>query len=124
MRLLAERATLRENAARLLDELGGTADEVAMSLHSMGIRVQPSKGGDSPAARYLHAVVGADVQVKHIRVTKRWLLLRTHRRWCSTIRLRLPHPVTEFTISIHRTRPDPADEMTKVNEVPFDGDQS
>ena len=39
MRLLAERAALREDAARLLDELGGTASEVAVSLHSMGVRV-------------------------------------------------------------------------------------
>jgi hypothetical protein len=123
MRLLAERAALRENAARLLDELGGTASEVAMSLRSMGLRVGPSDRGDSPAARYLHAVVGPDTQVKRIRVTKRWLVLKTHRRWCSTIRLRLPHPVREFTISILGTRPNQADDMTEMTEVPFDGDQ-
>jgi hypothetical protein len=124
MRLLAERAALREDAARLLDELGGTASEVAMSLHSMGVGVRSSSGDDSPAARYLQAVVGADTRVKGIRVTKRRLVLKTHRRWCSTVRLRLPHPVKEFTISFHTAQPGGADRMTEVTEVPFDGDQS
>ena len=32
MRVLAERAALREDAARWLDELGGTAGDVAVSL--------------------------------------------------------------------------------------------
>jgi hypothetical protein len=118
MRLLAERAALREDAARLLDELGGTASEVAVSLHSMGIRVRTSSGGDSPAARYLHAVLGADTQVRRVRVTERWLVLKTHRKWRSTIRLRLPHPVREFTISVDAARAD------EVTEVPFEGDQS
>ena len=52
------------------------------------------------------------------------LVLKTHRRWCSTIRLRLPDPVREFTISVHRARLDQADEETEVTEVPFEGDQS
>ena len=106
MRLLAERAALREDAAGLLDELGGTASEVAVSLHSMGIRVWLSSAGDSPAARYLHAVVGADNQVKGVKVTKRSLVLKTHRRWRSTIRLRLPDPVREFTILVDAARAD------------------
>ena len=106
MRLFAERAALREDAARLLDELGGTASEVAVSLHSMGVRVWPSSGGDSPAGRYLHAVLGADTRVKRVKVTKRWLVLKTHRRWRSTIRLRLPQPVREFTILVDAARAD------------------
>jgi len=118
MRLLAERAALREDAARLLDELGGTATEVAVSLHWMGIRVSTTGGADSPAARYLHAVVGADAQVRSVKVTKRWLVLKTHRRWRSTIRLRLPHPVREFSILVDAARAD------EVTEVPFEGDQS
>jgi hypothetical protein len=45
MRVLAERAALREDAACLLGELGGTAREVAQSLcavwapgHRLGVR--------------------------------------------------------------------------------------
>ncbi len=121
MRLLEERAALREDAARLLDELGGTSCDVAVSLHSMGVRVWPSSGGDSPAARYLQAVLGADTQVKGVKVTKRWLVVKTHRRWRSTIRLRLPQPLREFTILADAAR---ADETTEVTEVPFEGDQS
>jgi hypothetical protein len=100
MRPFAERAAFREDAARLLGELGGTASEVAVSLSSMGIGGPPSTTGDSPIARYLNAIVGADTQVKRVRVTKRWLVLETHRRWGSTIWLRLPHPVREFTVSV------------------------
>jgi hypothetical protein len=124
MRLLAERAALREDAARLLDELGGTVSEVAVTLASAGVGVWLSSGADCPAARYLHAVVGADTRVTRIRVTKRWLVLKTHQRWGSTIWLRLPDPVREFTISVNRARLDQADEVTQVTEVPFEGDQS
>jgi hypothetical protein len=104
MRLLTERAALREDAATLMGELGGTAREVAVSLDSLGVQVHSSSAGDSPAARFLHAVVGADDRVKRVRVTKRWLVLKTHRRWWSTIRLRLPHPVTEYIISVDAVR--------------------
>jgi hypothetical protein len=101
-----ERAALREHAATLMGELGDTVSEVATSLGSMGVQVRPSSAGDSPAARYLHAVVCADNRVKRVTVTKQWLVLKTHRRFRSTIRLRLPHPVREFTISVDAARPN------------------
>ena len=41
MRVLAERAALREDAACLLGELGGTAREVALSLCAFGLRGPP-----------------------------------------------------------------------------------
>jgi hypothetical protein len=100
MHLLAERAALREDAATLLSELGGTASEVGVSLGALGVRIRPSSGSDSPPARYLHAVVGADTRVKQIRVTKRWLKIQTHRKGWSTIRLRLPRPVRQFVASL------------------------
>jgi hypothetical protein len=105
MRLLAERSALREDAARLLDELGGTVGEVALSLFSMGIRTeQHSCAGDSPVGRYLNAIVRADSRVIRIRITKRWLGLTTHRRWGSTIWVRLPRPVSEFTVLVNRAQ--------------------
>jgi hypothetical protein len=118
MRLLAERAALREDAARLLGELGGTASEVAISLCALGVPVRTSSPGDSPAARYLNAVVGADTQVKCVRVTRRWVVMKTQRRLWSTIWLRLPHPVREFTLSIDAVRPNEA------TEVPYEGNQA
>jgi hypothetical protein len=99
MGLLAERAALREDAARLLDELGGTVSEVAVSLASMGIQVQPSDPNDSPAARYLHAVIGADNRVRQIKVNTRWLILKTHRRWTPAIWMPIPDPVIRLTVT-------------------------
>ena len=106
MRLLSERAALREEAARLLDELGASAGEIAASLHSM--RPQDSRwgGGEFSVSRYVHAVVGADCRVKSARVTKRWLVLKTDARWWSTIRVQLPPAVREFTETTNRSRPD------------------
>src|SRR5690348_10146576 len=92
MRVLAERAALREDAAGLLDELGGTAGDVAVSLYLIGVRAPASNADASSVARYLHAVIGADTRVKRVWVTKRWLALKTQRRWWSTVRVRLPHP--------------------------------
>ena len=110
MHPLAGRSALREDAARLLDELGGSAGAVAVSLyHYMGIGVRvPAGGGDSPLARYLNAVVGADTRVNRIRVTKRWVALTTRRRWGAMVWLRLPRPVREFTVLSDRARANEA----------------
>jgi hypothetical protein len=103
---LRERAALREDAATLLGELGDTVSEVATALGSLGVQVLPSRASDSPVARYLHAVVGADDRVKRVTLTRRWLVLKTYRRWWPTIRLRLPDPVREFTLSVDAARPN------------------
>ena len=118
MRATAERAVLKEDAVRLLDELGGTAGEVAASLYSLGVKVRPSSAGDPPVARYLHAVVGADSRVRRIKVTGGWLALETHRRRRSTIWLRLPDPVREFTIMVDRARP------REASEIPYEDNQA
>jgi hypothetical protein len=95
MRFLAERSALREDAARLLDDLGSTPYEVAVSLHYY-IGRGPSGDEDDPLARYVHAVVGADTRVSRVRVTKRWVALSTRRSWGAMVWLRLPHSVREF----------------------------
>jgi hypothetical protein len=118
MRVLAERAALREDAARLLDELGGTAGDVAVSLYFIGVRARASNADACSVARYLQAVVGADTRVRRLRVTKRWLVLTTPRRWWSTVRVRLPQAVREFTVSVDRIRPD------QPAEVPFEDNQA
>jgi len=119
MRLLAQRSALREDAARLLDELGGSVGEVAVSLFSMGIRAgTPSNHRDTPAARYLNAVVGADSRVSRVKVTRRWLALTTHRRWVPRVWVRLPRPVSEFTLLVNRAR------AKEAAEVAFEDNQS
>ena len=80
---LTERVALREDAVTLLGELDDTVSEVAMSLCSLGVQVLSSSAGGSPAARYLHAVVGGDDRVKRVKVTRRWLVLKTRQRWWS-----------------------------------------
>ena len=118
MRAKADRAILREDATRLLDELGGTASEVAASLYSLGVKARPSSTGDPVVARYLHAVVGADSRVRRIKVTRRWLALETHQRGQATIWLRLPHPVREFTVMVDIARP------REASEIPYEGNQA
>jgi hypothetical protein len=118
MRAMAERSVLREDATRLLDELGRTASEVAVSLYSVGVKARPSSAGDPPVARYLHAVVGADSRVRRIKVTRGWLALETYRRRRATIWVRLPDPVTEFTIMLDRARP------RETSEIPYEGNQA
>ena len=115
MRVRAERAVLREDATRLLDELGATALEVAASLYSLGVKACPSSAGDPPVARYLHAVVGADSRVRRMKVTRGWLALETHRRRRATIWVRLPDPVREFTVMLDRARP------RETSEIPYEG---
>ena len=107
MSLLSERAALREDAARLLDELGISAGEVAASLHSVGPRDPRWIMGEFSVSRYLHAVVGADRRVKSARVTKGWLVLKTNTRWWSAMWVRLPPAVREFTDSTNRSHPNP-----------------
>jgi hypothetical protein len=104
MHILPGRAALREDAARLLGELGGTAGDVAVSLFVIGVPARASNADACSVARYLHAVVGADTRVKRVRITKRWLGLKTGRGWWTTVWVHLPHPVREFSISVDRTR--------------------
>lgn len=96
MRVLAERAALREDAASLLDELGGTAREVALSLCAFGPRRPASSSGGPSVASYIYVVVSADARVKRIRLTNGWLVLKPHQWWSPSIWLRLPRPVRDF----------------------------
>src|ERR1700722_16961189 len=97
MRLLAERNALREDATRLLNDLGRTVSEVTTFLGGMGVQVRPSDPEDSPVDRYLHAVIGGNNRVKHVKVTAGWLTLKTHRRWSPRIWVALPGPVSQLT---------------------------
>ena len=87
----------------MLDELGGTAGDVAVSLYLIGVRARAANtdgfGGQVRPRRR------GGIRVKRIRVTKRWLALKTPRRWWSTVWVRLPRPVREFSLSVDQTRP-------------------
>jgi hypothetical protein len=117
VRELSIRAALREDAAELLGELGGTPGEVGLFLTTMGVRVYPAIAGDSPLARYLYSVIGPDMRVKRIKVTTGWLVLRTRRRWWSTICVRIPDPARKFVATV-----DNAPDDYEI-EVPSAGNQ-
>jgi hypothetical protein len=104
MGLLSERAALREDAARLLEELGGTVGEVACSLYVVGIRALSCNFGESPAELYLKAVVGADPRVVATIVTKRSLVMKTASTWSPAVRVSLPRPVRQFVSATNRSR--------------------
>lgn len=99
MRVLAERAALREDAACLLGELGGTAREVGLSLFALGQSGPASGSGGSRVASYIYVVVSADTRVKRVRLTGGWLVLKPHQWWSPAIWLRLPRPIREFIAS-------------------------
>jgi hypothetical protein len=117
----AEQVALRENVAIFLEEFGDSPDEVGAYLGAMGVYVGRTSTGDSPAARYLQAVLGADPRVTRVRVNNRRVALKTRKRgWWSTalvpqtVRVRLPRPVRQFVSSVD-WRPAPG-----VTEVPFE----
>ena len=99
MRALAERAALREDAAGLLGELGGTAREVALSLCAFGLRGTASGSGEPSVASYIHVVVSARYQGQARPAHHGWLVLTTHQWWSPSIWLRLPRPIREFIAS-------------------------
>jgi hypothetical protein len=118
MRPKAEREVLREDAARLLDELGGRASAVAASIFPPEVKGQRSTLGDAALATYLHVVMTADSRVRGIKITRRWLVLETNRRLRATIWVRLPHPVREFGAMVDRARP------RVPSEIPYEGNQA
>jgi hypothetical protein len=108
MRVLVERAALREDAASLLGELGGTAREVALSLCASGPRGVASSSGGPSVASYVCVVMSADPRVTRVRLTNGWLVLKPHPWWSPSIRLRLPRPIREFITSEHGEGAGPA----------------
>jgi hypothetical protein len=103
-----ERCVLREDAARLLGELGGTVGEVACALYLTGVRVPRAASAPPSTVSYLHAVMGGDPRVSQVTVTKRWLIIRTSRRRRSIVRVPLPRAVRLFTASVDRPRAERA----------------
>jgi hypothetical protein len=105
LRVQAERAALRDDAACLLGELGGTAREVALSLYAFGLPGPAWSSGRSIISSYIYVVVSADTRVKRVRLSSRWLVLKPRQWWSPSILLRLPPPIREFIASAGREGP-------------------
>jgi hypothetical protein len=105
VRALAGRAALREDAACLLGELGGTAREVAVSLCVFGLPGLVSRSGEPSVSSYIYVVVSADTRVKRVRLTSGWLVLKQQQWWSPSVRLRLPRPIRELISSAGGDKP-------------------
>jgi|GEM_PF-1964309 len=81
---------------RLVTSLGSTPGALATSLERAGVRGRPGENGTAPLSKYLRAVVGADPNVKDLRVEADVIVvdLRSWRR--PTVAVPLPGAVRAF----------------------------
>ena len=88
---------LKGHIRALLDDLGSTPEDVAASLGRAGVKGNRSDATGCPVAAYLHAVTGADPQVRLLGVTTRRVLINSRRHWWSLHpRVGLPGGVRTF----------------------------
>ncbi|HET6793395.1 MAG TPA: hypothetical protein VFH45_03075 [Acidimicrobiales bacterium] len=88
---------LKGHIRALLDGLGGSPEEVAASLARAGVKGNRSDATGCPVATYLHAVTGADPQVRMLGVTTRRVLINRRRHWWTPhTRVALPAGVRNF----------------------------
>jgi hypothetical protein len=114
----AERGALRQDVNAFLGELGGTASEIAVGLHALGVRVRPERAGGSAAVRYMQLVIGADPRVRRVKVTRRRVALKTYGRWPSIVRVGVPHPVRQFVAAVDAAAAA-GEEQTSYGETPL-----
>lgn len=92
---MSERRQLRQATKELVEELGGTPDEVSKSLSSYGVRGRPRDSARCAVARYLCTVINAEPTVTEVLVTERELrLVRSGAR--AAVRVRLPKATVDF----------------------------
>ena len=90
-----EMRTARD-VGRLLWSLGASRSSVAASLEMVGVRAASRDPFGSPVDRYLHAVVGADPNVKSVRIEAGVVVVRLQGWWRSVVTVPLPTVVQEF----------------------------
>jgi hypothetical protein len=84
---------------RLLGGLGVSRGSVAASLETMGVRAAPDDPAGSPVALYLGAVVGADPNVKSVRIGADSVIVCFRAWWRPEVRVPLPEVVRDFTVA-------------------------
>jgi hypothetical protein len=97
----SERTVLKQNVATLLNQLGGTPEAVADSLHRAGVRGDPFLVARCPVAQYLHAVVGGESRVGRIKVGLYNAVINTP-HWWQPMTVALPSPVRLFVLGFDR----------------------
>ncbi len=97
-----ERAPLRAETTRVLQDLGMTAGAVAAELESAGVKGTPGSGTGCAVARYLHAIMASDPRVGPITVSKEEVTIRGRHWWTPPMVVPVPAPVGSFIVRFDR----------------------
>jgi hypothetical protein len=87
---------MRSATADLLSRLGATTADVAATLESAGVRGVPRSGTSCAVARYLHAVMAADPEVRSVVVSSEGVSISVRPWWLADIQVAVPEPVRQF----------------------------
>ncbi len=97
-----ERAALRTETTRLLNDLGGSAEAVATELHSAGVKGVPGSGTGCAIARYVNAVMGSDPRLGPITVSNEAVTILGRHWWTPPVIVPVPLPVRSFIVRFDR----------------------
>ena len=96
------RSQLREQLDALLNNLGSTDDDIALTLSFAGVKGVPGSSRGSAMARYLNAVVAFDPRIASISITSsRVAVICTH-WWVRDVIIPTPPCVSSFLIRFDR----------------------
>jgi hypothetical protein len=98
------RAATKRNTIGLLTSLGNTADAVAASLEAAGVRGVSANPRGCAVAVYLGAVIGADPQVRSVKVGRAEVVITPKRWWGRSIVVPIPPPAREFVVAFDAGR--------------------
>jgi hypothetical protein len=96
MRGSTRRSIIRSATADLLGRLGGTTADVAATLEAAGVRGVPRSGTSCAVARYLHAVMAADPEVRCLVVSSEGVSISVRQWWSADVLVPVPGPVRQF----------------------------
>jgi hypothetical protein len=94
LHLQPRRGRLRGDVVRFVDELGQDSFAVSERLRHDHVRGIPKSTRDCAVARYLNAVLSADLRVLTVEVTRDWIVVRSAGR--RGVQVRLPVSLMEF----------------------------
>ena len=95
-----ERAALRAETTDLLQDLGPTADAVAVRLESAGVKGVPGSGTGCAVARYINAVMASDPRLGPITVSNEAVTLLGRHWWSPPVIVAVPLSGAELHCSI------------------------
>lgn len=97
-----ERAALRAETTRLLNDLGGSAESVATELETAGVKGVPGSGTGCAIARYVNAVMSSDPRLGPITVSNEAVTILGRHWWTPPVIVPVPLPVRSFIVRFDR----------------------